>query len=362
MPQNSLATRKLRGLVLAAVSAVLVVAPAGPATAAPTPTPITTTRPAAAVPADVAVTDIKLTKVNVTRVRDMVHANKHLFVSTRDEVRVLEENGKTRKRLKNLPGTRGMLVSPKGDLVYVAVRDAGLIVAIDTRKLKVVNRFKVGQCPTAVALVGGRLFYARDECDALEASIESIDPRKGGAPVPSGIPQVGEPIFFFGGGNTLVTATPTSSSEIRSYRVSGTSATLQAAATEDSLVLDLAASPDGATVYVPNNPSGVRALPTSTLRNPTVYPTGDLPLSVAASRDGSQLAAVTDQSGPDLFSFRVGSTTPTLVGSTLTTRSRRPDVYTGTLTLSGDGKKVFQLRADTWDGPTYLGSAKTHRA
>ena len=294
----------------------------------------------------------------------MVHANKYLFVSTPSGVEVLKENGKTRKRLKDLSGGRGMVVSPRGDRVYVALHDAARIVAIDTRSLKVVKRFEVGPCPTQLALAGGRLFYVREHCDVPDAAVESIDPRRGGAPVASGIPAatISDRMFLVGGGSTLVTAAPTSPSLVRSYRVVGGSAVLQALHQEQSLVLDLAASPDGSTVYVPNNPTGVGAYPTSTLTSPTTYPTGSLPLAVAASRDGRQIAAVVDESGPDVFSFRTGSPTPTLLGSTATTTRGRPDVYTGTLSLSGDGKKVFQLRADVPAGPVYLVSARTRTA
>jgi len=300
----------------------------------------------------------------VTDANAMVHANKYLFVSTPSGVEVLQENGKTRKRVKGLPGARGMVVSPKGDRVYVAVRDAARIVAIDTRSLKVVKRFKVGPCPTQPTFAGGRLFYVREHCDVPDAAVESIDPRRGGAPVASGIPAatISDRMLLVGGGSTLVSADRTSPSLVRSYRVVGGSAVPQARHQEESLVLDLAVSPDGSTVYVPNNPAGVRALPTSTLASPTTYPTGSLPLAVAASRDGRQIAAVIDESGPDVFSFRTGSTSPTLVGSTATTTRGRPDVYTGTLTLSRDGKKVFQLRADVPAGPVYLVSARTRTA
>jgi len=61
--------------------------------------------------------------------------------------------------------------------------------------------------------------------------------------------------------------------------------------------------------------------------------------------------------------FYARETSPTLIASTVPTRTGRRECSPGTLTLSGTGtgtgKKVFELLTDSWGGPVDFASAKT---
>lgn len=313
--------------------------------------PGTSAPPAAAAPFVAATTatpgvGVTLVPQTFTDAHDMVWARGRLFVSAGDEVLVLDPQGKVRKRIKEVPDALGMAVSPTGDRVYVAVFAGARVDVIDTRRLKVIHRWQTDPCTADVALAGSRLFYSTMSCFNKDASVKSIDAKKGGKPVSTGIHGFYDPILLAGGGTTLVAADPDSHPiTVTSYRVKGSKVSRQAA--KDDNPTSLTTTRDGRTVYVTREYAPtVEGFPTSTLRHPVSYASpGGTPSSLAVRRDGRRLAVALTDADDDLLVYRVGSTSSSWSRSTTRTGPQRPRPVPGTLTYSDDGKRLFELLA-----------------
>ncbi|HEY0239233.1 MAG TPA: hypothetical protein VGC37_11320 [Friedmanniella sp.] len=314
--------------------------PAASATPAHDPTPqASTTVPLVAEPFD--------------GVDDMVWANGHLFVTSVDQVKVLDPDGTIVKRFKRLPGAYDMAVSPQGDRVYVVVVGGAYIVTIDTKRLKVVNQLKTEPATFGVALVGSRLFYSTQKGEHL-ATIRSIDAKKGGKPRPTGIKGFYDHILLAGGGHTLVTFDPDPDGHgdpyaIKSWRVKGSKVSRQA--TRDDSVTSLTMAHDDKRVYVTrDDQQEATSFTIPELNHPKSYVhSGSSNVSsLAVSPDGKHVALALTNTDDDLLVFRAGKKAPSWTGRTAWTGppSTRPIPVPKTLTYSGDGKRLFELVAE----------------
>ncbi|SEQ01249.1 YncE family protein [Microlunatus flavus] len=298
--------------------------------------------------------------LGVHQPRSMVFAHDHLFLSGDDEVLVLDGDGTVRGTLDGLAGAAGEVVSADAGTVYVALRGAAQVAAVDTTTLAV-RRFATDPCPTDVALVGDRLFYSAG-CDAGAGHIASVDAVTGGAPAASGVST-----FFYGppvlaaGGSTLVAGVPAQSPAVTyAYDVSG--ATLTKVGESDisgSNLQDLAVSPDGETVYVSSGyPYVLRSFARDLQTARTTYETGAYSSGVALSPDGSRVAVGRNNEESNLLVFAHGTADLLVSGSANPTpASTEPAAVPGTLAFSADGRRVYALVGDAWDGPVWLTSA-----
>lgn len=339
------ASQRIRAAITA-VTALLVVfvivtATAPAATAVPNPV-------AAAEPAP---TTVPLVPEPFDGVDDMVWANGHLFVTSVNQVKVLDPDGTIVKRFKRLPGAYDMAVSPKGDRVYVVVPGYAFIAVIDTKRLKVIDQLKTDTCAFGVALVGSRLFYSTRKCDHL-ATIKSIDAKKGGKPKSTGIKGFYDHILIAGGGNKLVTYNPDPDGNpyaIKSWRVKGSKVSRQA--TRVDSVTSLAMSHDDKAVYVTRDyqqEATSFAVPKLNHAKSYVHSPGSNVSSLAVSPNGKHVALALTNTGDDLLVFRAGERAPTWTGRTAWTgpSSTHPIPVPKTLTYSGDGKRLFELVAE----------------
>jgi YVTN family beta-propeller protein len=120
----------------------------------------------------------------------MVYAKGHLFVSSGTSgsaIVVLSTAGKRVGAITDEPGADGMVVSPNGSEIYVALANSDAIAVLNTATLEEITKITVDSCPHSLALAGGRLFYSFG-CDGAmpaDEGVSSVDPDGGGTPVPA---------------------------------------------------------------------------------------------------------------------------------------------------------------------------------
>jgi hypothetical protein len=269
-PKMRLLTRVTAAILL--LTAGLIVLPVAPALAAGSP----------------AITVLPLDRVAEV---ELDQAGGHLFVSAgpgRDEVLVTDLAGVGVRELHGLPGASGMLLD--GGTLYVALRDAGAIAAIDSVSLEETRRFAMpaGICPDELAKTAGRLVFTAPNCDPQfsEAKLGVLDPATGQiasidtlnfAPTIAANPA--------SGGLVAVAATGISQSNVAVYDVGGGTPVPLRSTTEGRTVSDLALSPDGNSLFVSGNRAG-EFLPLSTLAWGRLVTSSNV---AAWSGDGSRL-------------------------------------------------------------------------
>ncbi|MCX4823755.1 Ig-like domain repeat protein [Streptomyces sp. NBC_01142] len=96
---------------------------------------------------------------------DGVH--RRVFVSSPTGAKIIaaDYNGKVVGGITDIPGASGMALSADSATLYVALRDAAAIAAIDTATLKVTARYETGAgtAPENVALAGGKLWFGYEK-------------------------------------------------------------------------------------------------------------------------------------------------------------------------------------------------------
>ena len=279
----------------------------------------------------------------------LVVAGDRIFVADREGDRVLvrHRNGTAVATIANQNAPTSMTPSPDGRTVFVALRDANAISALDVATATETARWSVGACPTGTAFSSGRLYYSYG-CSS-EFGVASIDPQSTADPV-TALPSLGAKPMLAGTASHLVVAGGQTSGPVQAF-ASSTDGSVNLVATSDvefHTVRDLAVSPDGSRVAVASWFPGVRTLTLPSLAFNGV--SGDDSGGVAFSPDGSRLFVGGTDNTKQMYNWTTGvmqwqrySASPA-VGAAWLWDGR--NTVPRSVAFSGDGSSVYALTAD----------------
>jgi sugar lactone lactonase YvrE len=230
------------------------------------------------------------------------------------------------KQIGGEAGAWGMALSSDSRTLYVALRDAGTIAAIDTATLQETARYDTGTGagayagPTSLALAGGKIWFGYST-DTWNGALGSLD-LSGAQPVV----VRGQGLDTFRGSprlaatpqdpDTLVAAeSDGNAATLAVYDVSTGQADVQAKRVDPGTdgctsLQDLALTPDGARVVVAcASPYYHQAFRTADLADDGRYTTGHYPDAVAVAPDGTIAAGIDGAYSPDVYLFTHGNST-----------------------------------------------------
>ncbi|MEV7522304.1 hypothetical protein [Streptomyces sp. NPDC091371] len=257
---------------------------------------------------------------------DGVHQRVFLSDPIGGSVLVTDYEGQVVQRISGAAGAWGLALSGDSGTLYVALRDAGAIAAIDTVTLRETARYDTGTGagayagPTSLAPAGGKIWfgYSTDTWNGALGSLDlngtepavTLGQRPGtfrGSPRLASTP--GKPDLLVAAesdGNDATVAVydvSTGRAEVRAQRVDpgpNGCASLQ----------DLAVTPDAERVVVAcAAPYYHQAFRTADLADDGRYATSSYPNSVAVSPDGTIAAGIDGAYSPDLHLFAQGDST-----------------------------------------------------
>ncbi|MGC9378341.1 YncE family protein [Streptomyces sp. MH13] len=297
--------------------------------------------------------------------RDMAvdAAHQQVFLSDPfgDSVVVTDYTGQVVKQIGGADGAWGLALSSDSRTLYVALRDAGAIAAIDTVTLRETARYDTGTGagayagPTSLAPAGGRIWFGYG-IDTWRGALGSLD-LSGAQPVVT----TGQGLDTFRGSprltaaprdpNTLVAAeSDGNAAAVAVYDVSTGRADTRAKRVDPgpdgcASLQDLALTPDGRQVVVACASAHYhQVLRTSDLADDGTYTTGWSPTAVAIDPDGTTAAGVYGPSGPDVQLFAQGTSTAYTAWD-----FPEPSDYADTTVVSGglawapDGSRIFAV-------------------
>ncbi|GAA3377192.1 hypothetical protein GCM10020367_51910 [Streptomyces sannanensis] len=238
-------------------------------------------------------------------------------------VLVTDYTGQVVKQISGEAGAWGLALSSDSRTLYVALRDAGAIAAIDTVTLQETARYDTGTGagvyagPTSLALAGGKIWFGYST-DTWHGALGSLD-LSGAEPVV----ERGQGLDTFRGAprlaaapqdpDTLVAAESDGNyAALAVYDVSSGQADAQAKRVNPgpdgcASLQDLALAPDGGRVVVAcASPYYHQAFRTADLSDDGRYTTSHYPNAVAISPDGTIAAGVDGAHSPDVHLFTPG--------------------------------------------------------
>ncbi|MGW0731153.1 hypothetical protein [Streptomyces sp. NPDC002851] len=283
---------------------------------------------------------------------DGVH--QHVFISdpVSGSVVVTGYDGQVVKQIEGEPGASGLALSADSETLYVALRTADAIAAIDTETLRETTRYPTGAGtePRYPALAGGQLWFGYG--GDTRGNIGSLDIA---SPNPSvALNRVGRlwysaPMLASSSGapGMLVAGEVGSSpTQLAVYDVSSGSAYQKAYTSPSGGNLgDLALTPDGKDLVVATGaPYYHQSYLTSDLSPSTRYSTGAYPNAVAITPDGSTLAAgLNAPYDPDVYFFEPGSDTQLKTYDFPSTSTNSTTLRSAGLAWAPDGSRLFAL-------------------
>jgi hypothetical protein len=224
-------------------------------------------------------------------------------------------------RIDGTTNAASLVLGPDG-LVYVA-EDSGAIAVIDPVTETVTSTYSTGAygCPTSVAFAGANLWFGYacgpqgpDPANAQTSGIGLLN-RADDTVTPNFVnpPNYGiTKLHSVPGSDTKLIATgANATTDLDLLTVSGATATLTAQV-DNINISDLAVSPDGSTLLVATQASGVASYSTADLSPGNVtYPTpGTSGLSSAFTADGNHVAVNGYGSSGVVVTYSAGSTSP----------------------------------------------------
>jgi DNA-binding beta-propeller fold protein YncE len=275
-------------------------------------------------------------------------AHKRVFVSggaSSNGIVVLDFSGRTVKTLSGQFGATGLVLSEDGKTLYVALAAGDAISAIDTGTLTESKRFPTSAqtCPTHLARTGALVWFGYG-CDATwDGRIGRLDP-VAAEPVlldKGNVVFQTAPLLASAGGTLVATQLDLSLADAHVFTVdAGELVAGPAGEVFGSNVLDLALTPDGATLHsAAGSRDRVEAFTSTDLARHGAYATGPHPNAVRVSPDG-KFVAVGAYTSRDkaIWVFAVDAAAPVnaygLHGDVLANRG---------LAWSGDGRFLFVI-------------------
>ncbi|MEE1752832.1 YncE family protein [Streptomyces sp. SP18CS02] len=283
--------------------------------------------------------------------------NRRLYIAdiVTSSVLVTDFEGRVLRTLENKPGAADLVLTPDARTLYVALRDADAIAAVDTRTYQEKARYPTGAGtkPVRLAAVGSTLWFSYGE--DWDSNIGSLG-LAGGKPVVR-LAQVPSSTW---GGPPMLLSSPSapglliageqyvSSGTVRVYDVTSGRPVVRTEQDNPggiSFVSDLALSPDAGTLFIVGGyPYTHLAFRLSDLAVEHTYPTSNYPNAAAVSPTGSIAAGIDNSYGQDVYLFEPRATAPTRVIDLEpgTGRSLRPHG----LIWSPDGTRLFALTGE----------------
>ncbi|MFG3496732.1 YncE family protein [Streptomyces sp. NPDC047886] len=285
-----------------------------------------------------------------------------VFISDPDSgsVVVTDYDGTVIERITSQQGAFGLALSEDSTTLYVALRDADAISAVDTATLRETARYATGTDtePQYPAVAGGRVWFGYG--GPTRGDIGSLDLT---GPQPAvGLGHVGRkwytaPMLATSpGAPGMLVAGETSSNppQLAVYDVSagGTRETASLTASGGS-VDDLAVTPDGTEVVVASGaPYHHQVYRTSDLSVSGRYTTNAYPNAVAITPDGSTVAAgINGAYDPDVYLFRAGADTVIRTYDFPSTSINTTTLRPAGLAWADDNSRLFAV-TKTYESPT----------
>ncbi|MFE0788910.1 hypothetical protein ACFW4T_01705 [Streptomyces mutabilis] len=292
---------------------------------------------------------------------DAVHQRVFLSDPFGDSIVVTDYTGQVVKQISGADGAWGFALSGDSGTLYVALRDAGAIAAIDTVTLQETARYDTGTGagayagPTSLALAGGKIWFGYS-LDTWRGALGSLDLSGAqpvvtrnqaldtfrGSPRLAATPQVP---------NTLVAAeSDGNTAAVAVYDVGSGQADAQARRVDPgpdgcASLQDVALTPDGQQVVVACASAHYhQALRTADLADNGTYTTSWSPTAVAVDPAGTIAAGVYGPSASDVHLFAQGSPTAYTAWD-----FPEPSDYADTTLVSGglawapDGSRIFAV-------------------
>ncbi|GAA4888462.1 hypothetical protein GCM10023237_02190 [Streptomyces coeruleoprunus] len=289
-------------------------------------------------------------------------AHQRVFISdaVSGSVVVTDYDGTLVQHITSEPGASGLVLSPDSSTLYVALRTADAISAIDTATLRETARYATGPgtAPTYPAVAGGKIWFgygteAQGNIGWLDVSgpqpVVALD-RVGrtwySAPMLATSP--GAP------GRLVAGEVSTNPSQLAVYDVAGDFAQRTAyTVPSGGSVADLAVTPDGSEVVVATGaPYYHRAFRLSDLTESARYTTDAYPNAVAITQDGTAIAAgINGAYDPDIYLFRPGVDTQIRSYDFPSSSTNSTTLQPNGLAWAPDNSRLFAL-TKTYDSPT----------
>ncbi|MEU2286628.1 hypothetical protein ABZ614_32665 [Streptomyces sp. NPDC013178] len=296
---------------------------------------------------------------------DAAHQQVFLSDPFGGSVVVTDYTGQVVKQISGEAGAWGLTLSSDSRTLYVALRDAGAIAAIDTATLQETARYDTGTGagvyagPTSLAPAGGKLWFGYST-DTWHGALGSLD-LSGAQPVVT----LGQGLDTFRGSprlaatpqhpDTLVAAeSDGNAATLAVYDVSTGQANAQARRVDPgaegcSSLQDLALTPDAERVVVAcASPYYHQAFRTADLADDGTYTTSHYPDAVAVAPDGTIAAGINGATSPDVYLFTPGDSTAFKswdfpAASPYTSNT----LQSGGLAWSPDGSRIFAVTQDS---------------
>ena len=289
----------------------------------------------------------------------------HVFVSGgagTSSIVVLNYAGQIVKTITGQGGASQMAVDTATHTLFVALHDQSAISEIDTQTLTETKRFPTAPYsePTDLVVAGNKVWFgcfgnSGQGCIASDNLGYIISANMDGTGITDPGTISGWPfatVLTSGGPSDNLIAIADTYQEppnVAVYDVSGGTPTLVSQIHDPDggtgFVDDMAFDPSGANLLLAAGaPYYVESLSTSNLLSSGEYPTGPYPISVAITADGNFVAGDIDtNTGPDLFVYPVGNTTP--VRTWQVGNDNLSGIDHG-LAFSPDAKELFAVTAD----------------
>jgi hypothetical protein len=198
-------------------------------------------------------TDLGVSLPSYVRGGDIAVARGRLFISAADRIAVADTQGSIIDTIRDLPGVSELALAADGSRLYAAVKDANQIAEIDTDSLAITRRIDLAAypCPSTLSLSGSRLYVGHgcsiydNKNGAVSLDVSAAEPEY--TQVVTGLSS---PPLLAAAGRTLVVAiTGTTPSDLYVYDVSGATVTRRGVIHDLYNPMDLAITPDGATLF-----------------------------------------------------------------------------------------------------------------
>jgi hypothetical protein len=293
--------------------------------------------------------------VGLSTADQMVEADGALFVSSGTAGSSVEVYSTAGTHLSSITGAgaSGMVVSPDGSDVYVALANSDKIIEIDASSRTQVESFTVDSCPSSLAFAAGRLFYSYGCSSGSPAAVgvSSIDPAGSTTPVQGLTNLTGDAPMIRGAGSTLVVSHANDEVSSETAGTDGSLTPIAESTGRDEGPTDMAITSDGARVaVVAGAPYNVYTYSLATMDQDLVYPGVAYPQAVAADPDGNYIAGGFESYdttailyGEDTSTVKWERFTATANPSTWSDGTSFDEMIPQTLTFSSDGSHVFGL-------------------
>ncbi|MEU7030356.1 hypothetical protein AB0A60_27180 [Streptomyces sp. NPDC046275] len=284
-------------------------------------------------------------------IADGAHRQVYSSAPGNDAVVVSDFDGRLVRTIEHLDGAWGLALSGDEKTLYVALREADAIAAVDTTTLGEVRRFAIGAAgaPENLAVAGGKLWFSHGDTGSGgigSINIAAPEPVVDLGDTPPGT-WYGQPLLrsASAGSDRLVAGeTEVTPGALRVYDVgSGSAKEIAHNDTPGGSVDDMAVTPDGQNVITAaHQPDSHQQFRLSDLTETRGYATGLYPTTVAVAPDGTVAAGIGLGEDKDVWVYRPGETDP--VRTIDLGDGSYPELMPQSLAWAPDKSRLFAVR------------------